>query len=206
MVNKYLAEINKDFNNDIVKSLLNQANNLKIPIITDEGIHFLIQLIKIHSSKKVLEIGSAIGYSSILMALFTDVTITTIERDEKIAKLALKNIKKANLSNRINLIIADANDVSISEDDFDLIFIDAAKASYINFFEKFAKNLKSNGLIICDNLLFKGQVNEPELIKSRNRRQLVKKIDKFNQYLINQENFDSYIYNIGDGISISIKK
>ncbi|MGM0495590.1 MAG: O-methyltransferase, partial [Bacillota bacterium] len=158
MVNKYLAEINKDFNNDIVKSLLNQANNLKIPIITDEGIHFLIQLIKIHSSKKVLEIGSAIGYSSILMALFTDVTITTIERDEKIAKLALKNIKKANLSNRINLIIADANDVSISEDDFDLIFIDAAKASYINFFEKFAKNLKSNGLIICDNLLFKGQV------------------------------------------------
>ncbi|MFW5794112.1 MAG: O-methyltransferase [Bacillota bacterium] len=206
MFNKYLADINKDFNNKVVKSLLKQANELNVPIITDEGIHFLIHLIKIHSSKKILEIGSAIGYSSIMMALYTNAFITTIERDQEMFNLATDNIKQADLDKRIHLIHADANKIKITDTDFDLIFIDAAKASYINFFEKYSSNLKKGGLIICDNLLFKGMVEKPEQVENRNKRQLVKKIDKFNQYLVNQPDFDSRIYNLGDGMSISIKK
>ncbi|MCF7923814.1 MAG: O-methyltransferase [Candidatus Izimaplasma sp.] len=206
MNNHYLSSVNKEFDHQMIKFLLTQAKEFNVPIISDEGINLLIQLIKISSSKKILEIGTAIGYSSILMALFSDAIITTIERDEKMVVLAKNNIKKANLTSRVTLIQGDGRDISLEDNDYDILFIDAAKAAYIDLFEKFSKNVKTGGIIICDNLLFKGQVENPDIIESRNRRQLVKKIDKFNQYLVNNSNFNTYIYGIGDGISISIKK
>lgn len=205
MSQEYLKALNKEFNHPIIDLLKEQATQYHVPIITDEGIHFIVQLLNIHQSKKVLEIGTAIGYSSILMALFSHADITTIERNQTWLNLARANIKKADLSHRINIIEDDAKNVELDED-FDLIFIDAAKSSYIDFFNKFSKNLKKGGLIITDNLLFRGQVAHPEQIDSKNRRQLVKKINRYNEFLVSQENFDTYIYAIGDGISLSIKK
>ncbi len=206
MNQEYLRNVNKAFDKKIIDDLKQQAKSDHIPIISDEGIHFLIQIIKILNAKKVLEIGTAIGYSSILMALFTNAKITSIERNEALFKQAENNIKFAKLSDKISLIFGDANDISIEEEDFDLIFIDAAKASYIRFFEKFSKNLKTGGLVISDNLLFKGMVAHPEDIDSRHKKQLVKKIDRYNEFIVNHPDFDTYIYNIGDGLSISIKK
>ena len=206
MVREYLKSVNQDLNHEMVKVLENQAIKDHIPIITDEGIHILIQLIAISKAKKVLEIGTAIGYSAILMALFTDVSITSIERDESLFYRAKKNIELAGLSERINLILGDANDVTIKDNDYDIIFIDAAKSSYIQFFEKFSENLKAKGIIVSDNLLFRGMVAKPDEIESRNKKQLVKKIDRYNHFIANHPGFNTYIYSIGDGMSISIKK
>lgn len=206
MKEDYLSTINKPFDHPLIKQLKDEAHRDQIPIMQDEGIHFLTQLLKINHAKKVLEIGTAIGYSSIIMALFGHVKVVSVERNVELYNRARNHIEEIGVSDKIELVLADANDVDIEAKDFDVIFIDAAKSSYIHFFEKFKNNLKPGGIIISDNLLFRGFVAHPEDIESRNRKQLVRKIDKYNQFIINHPEFDSYIYHIGDGISISIKK
>jgi predicted O-methyltransferase YrrM len=134
-----------------------------------------------------------------------NVQITTIERNEEMIKLAKENIKQANLENRITLIEQDAllvDETSLGM--FDIIFIDAAKSQSIKFFNKYKTVLKDKGLIITDNLLFHDLVVAE--IKDRNLKQLVGKIDKFNQFVVREEEFDTTIYSIGDGMSVSIKK
>ena len=179
------------------------AEENNVPIITDEGINYIREYIKKHNIKNILEVGAAIGYSSILMALVDkDITITTIERDEKRYLEAVKNIKKCHLEDRINLLYKDAFDVTLS-DEFDLIFIDAAKAQNTRFFEKFEKNLSKNGTIITDNMNFHGLVEDTESIKSRNLRALVRKVKNYHEFLQNNENYETEFLEIGDGLAIS---
>lgn len=179
------------------------AEENNVPIITDEGINYIREYIKKHNIKNILEVGAAIGYSSILMALVDkDITITTIERDEKRYLEAVKNIKKFHLEDRINLLYKDAFDVTLS-DEFDLIFIDAAKAQNTRFFEKFEKNLSKNGTIITDNMNFHGLVEDTESIKSRNLRALVRKVKNYHEFLQNNENYETEFLDIGDGLAIS---
>jgi predicted O-methyltransferase YrrM len=140
------------------------------------------------------------------MALFAHVKVTTIERDHQSYLMALDNVKKALMNDQIDIIFGDAHDVEVTDDDFDVIFIDAAKASYIRFFEKFKDHLKTGGIIISDNLLFRGMVSDSEQVIDKNKRQLVKKIRDYNEYIINHKMFDTCIYDIVDGISVSIKK
>ena len=155
--------------------------------------------------KNILEIGTAIGYSSIRMALVNDdIKVTTIERDSNMYNEALKNIKSFNLDNRINIIYKDALDVELT-DKYDLIFIDAAKSQYIKFFEKFKHNLNDNGVIITDNLSFHGLVKDSTNC-SRNTKQLVKKIQNYIDFLKNNKEYDTEFISIGDGISITRKK
>jgi predicted O-methyltransferase YrrM len=206
-MNDYLKIINPKRQTEVIKTILKQAEELKTPIVTEEGINFIIQLIKIGKVKKILEIGSAIGYSAIMMTLFSDAKVITIERDKQNYLFAKENIKKAGLDSKIELVLADALEYDgINTNDFDMIFIDAAKASYIKFFEKYEKFLKSNGFIVTDNLLFHGQVQDDSTVISRNRRQLINKIRNFNEFIVAQDEYDSYIYEIGDGICVSIKK
>ena len=132
---------------EIINEIRAYAKEEKVPIMMDDGLKFLIEYIAKNKIQSVLEIGTAIGYSSIMMALSNpSLTITTIERDEKRYLEALKNIKKLKLEDRITLIFNDALDVSLSEK-YDLIFIDAAKAQSIKFFEKFEKNLNNREIL-----------------------------------------------------------
>lgn len=205
MASDYLQNINKKETNSLLVSLRSFALEHKVPIITIEGIHFIDQVIKLRNIKSILEIGTAIAYSSIHMALKNNCKITTIERDIDMYNLAIKNVRKANLESNIRIINDDA--LLVNENDlgyFDLIFIDAAKSQSINFFEKYKLNLSNKGVIITDNLLFHDLVTAE--IKERNLRQLVSKIDRFNKYVVEQEDFDTYLYSIGDGMSLSIKK
>ncbi len=204
-MSNYLKSLNKLPKNDLIEKVLLEAKELKTPIISDEGIMFLIQVIKIAKVKKVLEIGSAIGYSAIMMALNTNAEIITIEKDELSYNRAMKNVSSGNLNSRIKLIKADALEVEL-EEMFDLIFIDAAKGQYLKFLERFKHNLNDGGVVICDNLLFHGLVSDKEQIESKRLKGLVNKIDDFNHKLIEHPDFDSFIYEIGDGLSISIKK
>ena len=179
------------------------AKENNVPIIQKEGLNFLIEYIKQNNVKTILEIGTAIGYSSINMALVSDdIQITTIERNEKMYKQAIKNIKDFNLENRINVIYGDALD-TVVQGKYDLIFIDAAKAQYIKFFEKYKQNLQMNGTIITDNLNFHGLALHPEEIHSKNLKALVKKINNYKEFLINNKEFQTVFYEIGDGIAVS---
>lgn len=205
-MNKYLDELNFFEYPEIIEDVLDQAKTLKTPIISREGLSLIIQIIKISQARKVLEIGSAIGYSAMMIALNTNASVLTIERNSDSYQLAKENISKAKLTEKVNLVLGDALEYDLSETDFDLIFIDAAKAQYKKFLEKYQTNLKTGGIIICDNLLFHGLVENKNEIESKRILQLVKKIDDFNSYLINNRDFDTYIYEIGDGMSISIKK
>ena len=180
-----------------------KVNN--IPIIQKDGIAFLEDLIKKNHIKKILEIGSAIGYSAIKMALIDkEIKITTIERDLERYQKAVENIKEFNLTNQIDIIQADALDIEITGK-YDLIFIDAAKAQSIKFFEKYKLNLKENGLIVTDNLNFHGLTSHPENIHSKNLKALVRKINNYKEFLIQNKEFITKFYEIGDGISVSQK-
>ncbi len=204
-MNSYLSDINQKQKPEIINDILSQAKTLNTPIVTDCAINLIIQFIKVANANSVLEIGTAIGYSAIMMALSTNAKITSIEKERRAYEIALANIEKAKLESMINLIYGDALETDIDLE-FDLIFIDAAKGKYQDFFSKYKKLLKKNGIIICDNLLLHGVIEHPELVKTRRKRQLVNKIDKFNHWLTKQEDFDTYIYEIGDGLSVSIKK
>jgi len=182
------------------------AKKERVPIMMKDGIEYLCNYIKENNIKNILEIGSAIGYSAIKMALVSDdIKITTIEKDEQRYNIAVENINKFNLQNRINIILGDALDTKI-EGKFDLIFIDASKGNNINFFNKYKTNLKYNGIIITDNLLFHGLVKDESLAKTRNQRGIVRKIKHFIEFLDNNEEFETEYLEIGDGIAISRRK
>lgn len=178
----------------------------KVPIMLSDGIDYLCSYIKEHNIKKVLEIGSAIGYSAIRMALVSDdIYITTIEKDEERYNIACENINKFNLNDRINIILDDALNTEI-DGIYDLVFIDASKGNNINFFNKYGENLVSGGVIITDNLLFHGLVRDESLIKSKNQRGIVRKIKDFITFLDDNKDYDTSYLDVGDGIAISIKK
>lgn len=179
------------------------AKEERVPIMMKDGIEYLCNYIREHNIKSILEIGSAIGYSAIRMALVSDdIVITTIEKDVNRYNVAVENINKFNLSDRINIILGDALDTEIVLE-YDLIFIDASKGNNINFFNKYSKNLKSYGIIITDNLLFHGLVRDESLVKTKNQRGIVRKIKQFVEFLDNNKEFKTEYLDVGDGIAIS---
>jgi len=175
-----------------------------IPIMENEGIDFLTNYIKEKNVNTILEIGSAIGYSAIKMALIDkNIKIVTIERDEMRYNEAVKNINKFELNNQITIINNDAFEVEL-KDKFDLIFIDAAKSQSTKFFLKFKENLKENGTIITDNIYFHGLTYSND-IKSRNLRQMTRKIREYVEFLKNNNEFKTEILEIGDGLALSTR-
>ena len=178
-----------------------------VPIIEKDSISFLMKYIKHNNVKNILEIGSAIGYSAILMASVSeDVFVTTIERDETRYMECLKNVKKCNLEKRINVVFQDALEVNLSDDiKYDLIFIDAAKAQNIKFFEKFKFFLADNGVIVTDNIKFHGYVGQSSKLEKSNLKSMVEKIEEYIDYLKNNHEFKTEFYDdLGDGLAFSI--
>ncbi len=208
-MNEYLNNLNKLPSSSELDKIKEYANKNNVPIITDQGLAMLVFLVDLIKPKSLLEIGTAIGFSSISLASYSpDLYIDTIERDEMMFQEAIKNIKLSNLEERINVIKEDALevDLSILKEEYDLIFIDGAKAQYINFFEKYKDLLSLNGVIITDNLLFHGFVIDRKSIKSKNLKDLVRKIDRFNLWLKDNDDFETTFLSIGDGMALSKRK
>lgn len=192
---------------DLIKEMENYASENNVPIIQKESIVYIMKYIKEHNIKSILEIGSAIGYSAILMASASeDVKITTIERDESRYMECLKNIKKSELDKRINVVYQDALEVNLTGVEYELIFIDAAKGQNINFFEKYKNFLTKDGIIITDNINFHGLVGKSDTIESKNLKQLVEKIEGYIEYLKDNDEFTTEFLDIGDGLSVSRRK
>lgn len=183
------------------------AKDNHVPIIQDGGLDFLLKTIKKINAKDILELGSAIGYSAISMArLSDDIHIDTIERDQKMYEEALKNVKDAALNDQITLNFMDIRDYVPSKK-YDLIFVDAAKGQYYNYLNQFIDYMKEDGVMFFDNMVFHGLTKDPDAIKNRNTRSLVKKINKFKELVKEDSRFDIILYeDIGDGILILTRR
>ncbi len=211
--------INVMIENDEIAEIKTYARREAVPIMQDETQEFICNYIKELSQKleqvRVLEIGTAIGYSAIQFARVAEnVTVSTIEIDIDRYLKAIQNIKNCGLETRITAYHADAltfefPDTSSSAatpvPQFDLIFIDAAKGQYINFFERYKKNLAPNGVIISDNLSFHGMVEDLSLTHNYSTKKLVKKIRKYVLFLRENQEFKTEFFECGDGISVSRK-
>lgn len=183
--------------NDLISDMERFAKKENVPIMQKESLDYLISFIKEHDIKSVLEVGTAIGYSTILIKEVVN-NITSIERDEERYNIAVKNVELSNLNN-ITLIKGDALDITIT-DKFDLIFIDAAKGKNKEFLDKFKSNLNENGYIIIDNMGFHGLVGKSMTIEKRRLRSLVKKIENFIKYMEEQTEFKVTKIDKGDGL------
>ena len=191
---------------DELLSIKAYASREAVPIMQDEGCDFICDYIEKHNCKKILEIGTAIGYSSIRFAkLADDIQVTTIELDIDRHIKAVENFKACGLDNRITAIHGDALTYPL-EGEFDLIFIDAAKAQYIKFFEKYKDNLAPGGVIISDNLSFHGMVDDLSLTHNYSTKKLVKKIQKYAEYLRTNQEFETTFYEVGDRIAVSRRR
>ena len=192
---------------ELILEMEEYASLKNIPIIEKDSIAFIMKYIKKNNIKNILEIGSAIGYSTILMAsVAQDVTVTTIERDEARYMECLKNVKKCGFEKKINVVFQDALEVNLTGVKYDMIFIDAAKGQYTKFFEKFQYFLKDGGTIITDNLKFHGYVGKSKEIESKNLRGLAEKIENYIEFLKKNKDFETNFYDVGDGLSVSVKK
>jgi predicted O-methyltransferase YrrM len=195
--------------NALLSEMEKYASEHHVPIMELAGMETMLQLLRIHRSKRILEVGTAIGYSALRMATaLPEAEIITIERDIERIQIAKEFIERSGKAEQIILIEGDAlevEDVVRRHGPFDAIFIDAAKGQYKKFFELYARYLTAEGMVVTDNVLFKGLVAEAE-IDSKRTRNLVKKIDDFNQWLMNHAEYDSVILPVGDGIAISKKK
>ncbi len=172
-----------------------------VPIIQDGGLLFLLDLIRKNGYKEILELGTAVAYSSINMALLgEDIHIDTIEKNDRMYEQALANIREQGLSNRITVYHMPIEEFK-TDKLYDLIFVDAAKAQYGKYLEAFLGNLKEDGKMVFDNMIFHGLIYEADRIESRNLCNLVKKILIFRENMQKDERFDIMLFdNIGDGI------
>ena len=177
----------------------------EVPIMSEETIETIKNIITQNNIKSILEIGTAIAYSTICFASTDGVNkITSIERDKVRYSIAKNNVINSKLNN-IELICDDALNTNI-DGIYDLLIIDAAKSQNLKFFNKYKNNIKDSGIIIIDNLDFHGYVGKSSEIKSRNLRQMVRKIEKFIDFLDNNQEYDVEYIEVGDKLGICRKK
>lgn len=190
----------------LLSELREYANNNKIPILQKETAQLLRVLIKITKPKEILEIGTAIGYSSILMAQNSNCKITTIEMDPSMVDMAINNINKANLSSNIQVIEGDAILVlPLLTKKYDLIFIDANKSRYKEYFDMGKEMLNNSGVIISDNVLYKGMTANDDSVQKKNRT-IVNNMRKYLEYITTINGYMTSIIPIGDGVALTYKE
>lgn len=196
--------------NELDLELKEYARLKHVPIILDEGLSFLELLIHVSHPKKILEIGTAIGYSAMRMSRVCGSEVYTIERNIDMYNEAIKNVKKASMEDKVHIIFKDALEAfdEVKDQKFDLIFIDAAKAQYQKFFDIYTPLLSSDGFVVCDNMDFHGLVNDKENYENQSRavRGIIRKLSKFHDDLLQNPKFDTVVYDIGDGMAVSVQK
>lgn len=197
-------------NSSNIDELRHYAEQYNVPIMDKISTEFVKQLIRIKDVKSILEIGTAIGYSAMHFASCDpSINVWTIERKEEMYEQAISNIKDFGYESQINVIFSDALEafeLLPTDKSFDMIFIDAAKAQSQKFFELYEPLLKDDGIIITDNILYHGFVSDIEIVRNRNVKQMVKKVQKYNDWLMNHDKYKTTLINIGDGMAISKKE
>lgn len=195
-------------NKGILKELEDFAKENGVPIVQKEAGKFLEFMVSMKRPLKILELGTAIGYSSILMynAAKTNPDIVTIERSQEMIKLAKENLKKFNLEYKITIKEGDCLEILENlDEEFDLIFMDAGKGHYNHFLPHCLRLLKQDGIIIADNVLFRGMVPSDDLVKRR-KITIVKRMRTYLDMVSNDENLITSVIPMGDGIAITKRR
>ena len=206
-------------NTEFLDNLEAEANRDNVPIIRKSMQRFLKLMLELKKPKNILEVGTAVGFSAILMAQYSqsDCHITTIEKYEKRIPVAKENFLKSGFNDKITLIEGDAKDIlnelleNENGDDkfagkYDMIFMDAAKGQYINFLPNAVKLLKKGGVLITDNVLQDDTVIQSKFTVVRRDRTIHKRMREYLQALMKSDELTTDILQVGDGISVSVKK
>ncbi|WP_153733002.1 O-methyltransferase [Sporosarcina obsidiansis] len=207
--NAYISRFSKE-KDVLIQEMEQYAAEHRVPIMDDMGLHTLIGLLQIQQPKRILEIGSAIGYSAIRLAeAFPEVVIDTIERDAERYMKAVEHVQRSGLEDRIHIIHDDALEMdveSLSTQPFDTLFIDAAKGQYQKFFEKYSPLLSTKGVIYCDNMFMHGMVLLEDAEIPKRNRTMIRNLQNFTSWVMENEGYETALLPVGDGILIAIKK
>lgn len=193
---------------EIVTAIGREARADRVPIIRPETGNLLKVLLRLQKPYRILEIGTAVGYSSILMSecLEPGASIITVEKYEKRIPIARENIKRAGKEGCITLIEGDAIEVMKTLDPgFDFIFMDAAKGQYIHFLPEVLRLLKKGGLLVSDNVLQDGDIVESRFAVTRRNRTIHSRMRDYLWQLKHMKEFETAVLTVGDGVTISTK-
>jgi len=205
----YMHSLEKT-NNNVLEEIEQQAHIDGVPIIRKEMESFLRVMLTITKPKRILELGTAVGYSAILMseAIEKDASIITIENYEKRIVQARDNFKKADKEDVITMLEGDAMEImpGLEGDSFDFVFMDAAKAQYIHFLPEVMRLMKKGAVLITDNVLQEGDIIQSKYVVRRRDRTIHKRMREYLEVVKNHPELETTIVPIGDGITISVKK
>jgi predicted O-methyltransferase YrrM len=196
-------------NTPVLDAIEKEALDSYVPIIRKEMQSFLKLLLAMQRPKRILEVGAAVGFSSILMAEYgpADCEIITIENYDKRIPLAKANFKRAGKEDQITLLEGDAMDILPTLDGtFDLIFMDAAKGQYIHFMPEILRLLAVGGVLVSDNVLQDGDIIESHFIVERRNRTIYKRMREYLYELTHNESLVTAVLPVGDGITVSCRK
>lgn len=192
-------------NEGILKEMEDYAQEFHVPIIHPEVAKFMSFIIKSCGIKNVLEVGTAIGYSASVMVHAGALKVLTIERDSEMAEIAKRNISKQGFESSVTVMEGEADEILKSMDDsFDMIFLDAAKGQYLEFFPECHRMLRKGGILFADNVLFRGMVSTNKLL-IRRKITIVKRLRKFLKFMSDNNDYDTSILPLGDGVLVSVK-
>ena len=204
----YILSLDKD-SSPLVRTIEQEAIRDYVPIIRKESQSLLRVLLKIKKPGQVLEVGTAVGFSAILMGecLPEDSHLTTIEKYEKRIPVAKENFKRAGMENKITLLEGDAVEVLKGlEGPYDFIFMDAAKGQYIHFLPEVLRLLASGGILVSDNVLQDGDVVESRYAVIRRNRTIHSRMRDYLWTLKHMEGLETMVLPIGDGMTVSVKE
>lgn len=208
-IRTYINSLEKT-NSRLLEDIEQKAHKDGVPIIRKEMESFLRVMLLIKKPTKILELGTAVGYSAILMSecIEKDAKIVTIENYERRIKEAKENIKKADREKTIELLEGDAMEImpTLVERQFDFVFMDAAKAQYINFLPQVLRLMKKGAILITDNVLQEGDLIESKFVVRRRDRTIHKRMREYMEVVKNHPELETSIVPIGDGITMSVKK
>lgn len=195
-------------NSGILRELEEYAAEHYVPIVQPEVAKLLQVLGSLHKPARILEVGTAIGYSAILMAGFLQEggVLDTIEKQEDTAELARINIRRAGFEKSVHVITGDAVEVlRYLDKQYDMVFLDAAKGQYGEFYNECMRMLRKGGLLISDNILYKGMVANDQLVVHR-KKTIVMRMRDYLDLLCSSEELETSIIPIGDGVAVSVRK
>ena len=204
IITAYIDTFYENDNKDL-KELIKFAEEHRVPIIQKDTEGLLLSLLKIKKPENMLEIGAAIGYSACCFADGCGCKVLTIEADRETRDIALNNVKNLGLEDKVDVIQGDARDIlpELSKK-FDVVFIDAAKSHYREFWDLAVPLCKDDAVIICDNILMKGMTASDEYDKGRRYKTSIRKMREFVIYINSLDYADTCVLPVGDGVSISV--
>lgn len=204
--NEFVRSMIREETDPRIKKIKEFADQHYIPILLPETAAFLRQIVLLTQPKKVLEIGTAIGYSGHIILANSNCKLFTIEKSEESIQIAKAFFKESGFADRVIIYNGDSDEIiPMIDGKFDFIFLDGPKSKYVQYYPKLKELLKDDGILLCDNVLFNGWVSGEAAINQK-KNSIIIKLREFLDMLCSDRDFITSILNVGDGVTLSIKR